>query len=115
MDIDNIVSSEIKKDVLPFEMDPGAEHRLMHAANLYASNHSIRKNSMLDAFLSLFSLQMIGVKAAFIAIILIFSLGTGKFLFQNQQPLHCDSTSVNTILIDSLDHRQGMAVDSIVN
>lgn len=115
MDIEKMLSSEIKNDRLPFEMDPAAEQRLMHAANLYSSKHVVRKNSIFEPLIALFTFSMAGTRMAFIALVIMFSLSTGKLIFNSQGPLHCDSTSVSTVSTDTLNHFQGVAVDSVVN
>ncbi len=115
MDIEKFLSSELENDALPFEMDPGAEQRLLHAANIYASKHNIRKNSIIEPLITLFSMPLAGVKVAFIALLIMFSVGTGNFIFDSQTPLHCDSTAVHEELTDSLHHFQEVAIDSVVN
>ena len=115
MNIDKFLSSELENDVLPFEMDRGAEQRLLHTANIYASKHHVRKNSLIEPLIALFSMPLAGAKVAFIALMIMFTFGTGNFIFNSQTPLHCDSTSVHEELTDSLHHFQEVAIDSVVN
>jgi hypothetical protein len=115
MDIDNRLSSEIRNDKLPFEMDPGAEQRLMHAANIRNAMHPVRRNSIFEPLLALFALPVTGAKIMAVTVILLFTIGTGNFMFQSRSNLHCDSTSVHQMMADTVHVSPAATMDSVVN
>ena len=65
------------------EPDKAIEDRLMYSFMLKNKDHKLRQNSFSGFGGWLFSLQSLGVKVAFVSVVLFFSVVNSQFIFNS--------------------------------